>query len=152
VTLRHELGDAALRDLHVQGWKYQLALFANVAARDQHADVAIVVDRYFALWSEPDAGRRRAELEVVATEGVRFRDRYCSTRSRDDLAAQLAAVQRFMPGLRLRREGAVRQCQGTVLCDWTATGANGEPRGRGSNVFDLAPDGRIARVVGLWEP
>jgi uncharacterized protein YndB with AHSA1/START domain len=150
VTLRHELGDAALRDHHVQGWKYQLALFANVAARDQHAEVASVVDRYFALWAEPDAGPRREALAAVATEAVLFRDAYGSTRVRDDLDAHIAAVQHHMPGVRLRREGAVRQCQGTAIADWTAVGAGGEARGRGSNVFDLAPDGRIARVVGFW--
>jgi uncharacterized protein YndB with AHSA1/START domain len=150
VTLRHELADAALRDVHVQGWKYQLALFANAAARDQHAELASLVDRYFTLWAEPDAGLRRAELAAVATETVLFRDPYGSARGRDDLAMHITAVQHFMPGVRLRREGAVRQCQGTALCDWTAVGTNGEARGRGSNVFDLAPDGRIARVVGLW--
>ena len=150
VTLRHELADPALRDTHVQGWKYQLALFANVAARAQHAEVASLVDRYFSLWAEPDAGLRRAELEAVATEAVVFRDAYGSTRGRADLETHIAAVQHYMPGVRLRREGAVRQCQGTALADWTAAGTGGEARGRGSNVFDLSPDGRIARVVGLW--
>ena len=26
----------------------------------------------------------------------------------------------------------------------------GAARGRGTNVFGLAPDGRLARIVGLW--
>jgi uncharacterized protein YndB with AHSA1/START domain len=34
--LRHEVAEAKVRDEHVQGWRYQLAVFANVAARDQH--------------------------------------------------------------------------------------------------------------------
>jgi len=44
----------------------------------------------------------------------------------------------------------VRHCQGTVLADWIASGADGAERGRGTNVFTLDPDGRIAGVVGLW--
>jgi uncharacterized protein YndB with AHSA1/START domain len=40
VRLRHELPNAEVRDEHVQGWRYQLALFANVATREQHQDVA----------------------------------------------------------------------------------------------------------------
>jgi uncharacterized protein YndB with AHSA1/START domain len=59
LTLRHELADASVRDQHVQGWRYQLALFANVAAREQHVGVGAQVDRYFAAWSEPDPGRLR---------------------------------------------------------------------------------------------
>jgi uncharacterized protein YndB with AHSA1/START domain len=150
VKLRHELADAAQRDRHVQGWKYQLALFANVAANRQHAEVARLVDRYFALWAEPDAAARSRELEAIATEGVVFRDKFGSTRGRDALNVHIAAVHVHMPGVGLRREGGVRQCQGTAIVDWSASGPGGEARGRGSNVFDLAPDGRIARVVGFW--
>jgi hypothetical protein len=38
-----------------------------------------------------------------------------------------------------------------VVADWIAQGPDGKPRGRGTNVFELRPDGRIARVVGLWK-
>jgi hypothetical protein len=55
-----------------------------------------------------------------------------------------------MPGLRLSREGDVRHCQGTVLADWVARGADGQERGRGTNVFVMGPDGLITSVVGLW--
>jgi hypothetical protein len=55
-----------------------------------------------------------------------------------------------MPGTRLRREGDVRQCQGTALADWVAVGDDGSSRARGTNVFEMAPDGRIAGVVGFW--
>jgi hypothetical protein len=55
-----------------------------------------------------------------------------------------------MPGVRLEREGEVRQCQGTVMANWVALAKGGEQRGRGTSVFDLAPDGRISRVVGFW--
>jgi len=55
-----------------------------------------------------------------------------------------------MPGLRITRDGTPRHCQGTVLVDWTAAGPDGQPRGRGTNVFTLAPDGRIEAVTGFW--
>jgi hypothetical protein len=44
-----------------------------------------------------------------------------------------------------------RLSQGTAIVPWVAKKSNGDPAGRGTNVFDLAPDGRIARVVGFWE-
>jgi uncharacterized protein YndB with AHSA1/START domain len=150
LTLRHELADAAVRDQHVQGWRYQLALFANVAARDQHAGLAGLVDRYFSAWSEEDEARRQAELRATATEDVAFKDAFSCTEGLLDLAAHLAAARMHMPGVRLERDGEVRQCQGTAIVDWLARAADGQERGRGTNVFDLAPDGRITRVVGLW--
>jgi uncharacterized protein YndB with AHSA1/START domain len=148
--LRHDLADVTARDHHVQGWRYQLAVFSNVAAREQDADAAGLVDRYFALWAEPDASARRAALAEVAVETVILHDAFSCTSGVDDLSEHLSAAQAHMPGVRLTRVGDPRQCQGTVLVNWTATGPDGAPRGSGTNVFDLAPDGRIARVVGFW--
>jgi hypothetical protein len=67
-----------------------------------------------------------------------------------ELTLHIGAAQRFMPGLRLTRKGDARHCQGTVLADWTATGPDGTPRGQGTNVFALGPDGRIESVTGFW--
>lgn len=149
LTLRHELPDATTRDQHVPGWRYQLALFANVAARDQLADLAGTVDCYFAAWSEPDATHREEAIRGVTTEGVTFKDAFGCTVGRDELLAHVGASQLHMPGIRLAREGEARQCQGTAIVDWVATAADGQARGRGTNVFDLSPDGHITRVVGF---
>jgi uncharacterized protein YndB with AHSA1/START domain len=150
LQLRHELAEPGTVDEHVRGWRYQLALFANAAARDQHRDLDGLVDRYFALWSEPDAGARRRGLGELTTSDVRFGDAFGATCEPGELDAHIAAVHVFMPGMRLAREGQVRHCQGSALVDWIATGSDGAPRGRGTNLFDLAPDGRIARIVGFW--
>ena len=40
LTLTHELGDAASRDQHIQGWRYQLSLFSNVVADEINAGAA----------------------------------------------------------------------------------------------------------------
>jgi uncharacterized protein YndB with AHSA1/START domain len=148
--LRHDLASAGVRDEHVQGWRYQLAVFGNVAAADQHAGVEARVDAFLEAWAEPDASARRRLLESAAVEELLFRDRFSCTSGLDDLATHIGAAQVHMPGLRLVREGAVRQCQGTALADWVATGPDGAPRGRGVNVLELAPDGRIASATGFW--
>ena len=150
LTLRHELAEPAVRDHHVQGWRYHLALFANVAAREQHAGVSSLVDRFFTAWSETDAARQQEELQATTSEDVSFKDAFSCTEGREDLLAHLAAARVHMPGLRLERDGDVRQCQGTAVVEWVARAADGQERGRGTNVFELAPDGRIARAVGLW--
>jgi uncharacterized protein YndB with AHSA1/START domain len=150
LRLRHELPTAEARDEHVQGWRYQLAVFANVVAKEAHAGASALADRLFACWAETDAGKRRAELLAVATEDLAFRDPYSCTSGIDDLVAHIAASQRFMPGVVLERQGDARQCQGTALVDWVVKAADGSHRAQGTNVFDLAPDGRIARVTGIW--
>jgi uncharacterized protein YndB with AHSA1/START domain len=149
---RHDLPTAASRDEHVQGWRYQLALFANVVGRETSEGLAARVDTFLAAWSEPDAARRRAALGEVARPDLTFSDAFSCTSSLDDLVTHLAAAQMHMPGLRLEREGDVRHCQGVALADWVARGPDGAPRGKGTNVFELAADGRITRVVGFWAP
>ena len=147
---RHDLPSAESRDEHVQGWRYQLALFANVVGRETSEGLAARVDALLAAWSEPDEARRRAALLDVAVPELSFGDLYSCTSGIDDLVAHLAAAQFHMPGLRLEREGDVRHCQGVALADWIVRDAGGAAKGRGTNVFELTPDGRFARVVGFW--
>ncbi len=150
VSLHHELPNAEVRDEHVQGWRYQLAVFANVVAKEAHAGASTLADRFFACWGETDAARRRAELAAVAADDLAFRDPYSCTSGIDDLNAHIAASQRFMPGVVLERRGDPRQCQGLALVDWSVKGPDGQERAKGTNVFELSADGRIGRVTGLW--
>jgi len=152
LDLRHEFTEVAVRDHHLQGWRYQLAVFANVVADGLQSEAAARVDAWFAAWSEPDSARRGALLDQTVATGVRFRDRFSLVEGRADLDPHLAAVHVFMPGSRLTRHGDVRHCQCTALADWVAHGADGREMGRGTNVFQLDADGRIEDVVGIWAP
>jgi uncharacterized protein YndB with AHSA1/START domain len=144
LSLAHEAPDKKVAEEHVQGWRYQLALFSNVVAAEQFARCADTADHWFAAWSGEGA------LDPVTTDGVEFRDAFSAVLGRDDLAAHLRAAQMHMPGVKLRREGEPQQCQGTVLCDWVAE-KEGAPIARGTNLFELAPDGRISRAIGFWK-
>ncbi|HSB55496.1 MAG TPA: SRPBCC domain-containing protein, partial [Gemmatimonadales bacterium] len=150
LSLRHDFAESVARDEHRQGWGYQLALFANVVATEAYQDAPDTIDRYFAAWNEADGPRRSKELAALAAPGVVFRDRFGATAGSEELAGHIGAVRVHMPGLRLERDGDIRHCQGTALAEWVAVGPDGSTRARGTSVFDFAPDGRIARVVGLW--
>jgi uncharacterized protein YndB with AHSA1/START domain len=150
--LVHEFEDAASRDHHVQGWRYQLSLFANVVSDEVLHDVAGQVGRWFDAWAEPDDSARRQALTDIASAGIRLRDRYSCVEGIDELAAHIGAAQRFMPGVRMKADGDVRQCQGMVLAGWTAAGDDGKPQSRGTNVFVFGLDGRIESVTGFWSP
>lgn len=148
--LTHEFPSRAAGEDHVQGWRFQLSLLANLVAAEVNRDVEARVDAWFAAWSSDDAAARREALRRVATDEVAFSDRFSHTEGLEDLAAHLDAARRFMPGLTLKREGVVRQCQGCAVSDWTATASDGQPKGRGTNVFTLDAVGRIAAVTGFW--
>jgi len=150
VKLHHDLPTAEDRDHHVPGWRFQLALFANVVADEQHARLAELTDQWFAAWAEADAAARDSLLALCATDDVRMLDKYACLQGRDDLSQHIGMCHQFMPGVVMRRAGDPRQCQGTAVVEWTASDAQGNPRGRGTNVVSLAPDGRIASVVGFW--
>jgi uncharacterized protein YndB with AHSA1/START domain len=148
--LTHAFPDAASRDEHVQGWRYQLSLFSNAVLNIVHAGAADTVDAWFRLWAEKNPATRATAIGALAVPAVVFRDRYSLTQGADDLSAHIGATQQFMPGLSLERRGPVRHCQGTVLADWAAVGPDGSERGSGSNVFVMAADGRVAAVTGFW--
>jgi uncharacterized protein YndB with AHSA1/START domain len=152
LELRHDVADAATRDAHVPGWRYQLALFANIVTLEQHAGLGAIVDRFFTAWSESDPTRRYAVLAEAVTPDIEFRDAFSCVQGLEDLHGHISALQIHMPGATVTREGDVRHCQGTALVGWVSRGQDGKVLGSGSNVIDLAPDGRIRRVVGLWRP
>ena len=69
-----------------------------------------------------------------------------------ELKPHIAAAQRFMPGMRMRRNGDVRHCQGTVLADFVIAGPDGIERASGTNVFVFGPAGRIESATGFMNP
>jgi hypothetical protein len=150
LRLSHAFADEAVRDEHVQGWRYQLAVFSNVVTNELNAQAAAIVDAWFAVWAEADEQERGRRLASIAGPGVQFRDPYGLTDGASDLMPHIAASQRFMPGIRLGRRGEIRHCQGMVLADWVATTGDGQERARGSNVFTLGADGKIESVTGFW--
>jgi uncharacterized protein YndB with AHSA1/START domain len=150
LKLRHAFSSAKIRDAHVQGWRYQLALFSKAVAEEEQARAPEQVDAFLRAWGNPDAADRRRLLESCAAPDLVFRDAFSATNGIEEMLANLEAVQIHMPGMTLVRDGDVRQAHGTAIAGWTAQGPDGSPRGRGTNVYDLAPDGRIRRVVGFW--
>jgi uncharacterized protein YndB with AHSA1/START domain len=147
--LRHAFSSAKIRDHHVQGWRYQLALFSKTVTEEQHAEVASRVDDFLRAWGDPDAAARRRLLEGCAAPGIVMLDAFSATSGLEDLLANLDAIQVFMPGLRLKRQGEVRLSHGSALAAWVIEKDDGTQMGAGSNVYDLSPDGKIARVVGF---
>jgi uncharacterized protein YndB with AHSA1/START domain len=150
LVLRHDFQEASARDQHAQGWRYQLALFANAVANDLHQGAEATVDQWFAAWSNSDADARATTLAAITSPGVRFADRFGAVDGLEELFVHIAAVHAFMSGTRVERDGPVRHCQGKVLADWKAAPAGGHPAARGTNLFLLSAEGKIEDVTGFW--
>ncbi len=152
LTLTHELADATNRDQHIQGWRYQLSLFSNVVADEVNSGAPATVDAWFDSWAEPDANVREKTLGKIASPDIRFHDRYSNIGGLTELFPHIAAAQHFMPGMRMKRNGDVRHCQGTVLADFSIVGADGKERGTGTNVFVFGSTGQIENATGFMNP
>jgi uncharacterized protein YndB with AHSA1/START domain len=149
VLVRHELADESVAKLMPQGWRFHFSLFANAVADFVYCDAEVLIDRWFDLWTEPDEATRTATLQRIASENVRFRDRYSSLDGINEVVTHIGASQRFMPGIRMERRGHVRQCQGTALVDWAAVGNDGSEKMTGTNVFVFGPGAKIVSATGV---
>jgi len=150
LNLRHEFEEEAIRNDFVQGWRFQLSLFANVVSNEANANAATAVDRWFAAWSVLDDADRERGLRDVVSANIRWHDQYSSIEGLGELAPHIGAAQRFMPRVTLKRVGDIRHCQGVVLSQWMATNAEGQKVMEGTNVFVFDPDGRIESVTGFY--
>jgi uncharacterized protein YndB with AHSA1/START domain len=150
LQLTHEFSEAAHRDAHVQGWRFQLSLFANAIATAAVGDGTDLVDRWFTTWNSADRERRNRDLEALVSPTIRFEDKYSCLAGREDLFAHVAAIHQNMPGLRLERRGVARRSQWTMIVDWAALNAGDEVRATGTNVFTFDADRKIESVVGFW--
>ncbi len=150
--LLHEFPEASTRDEHVQGWRFQLSLFANVVANEMFAGAVNAVDAWFDIWGISDDRLREQTLRKCASAEISFRDLYSALDGVADVSAHIAAAQRFMPGIGIHRRGDVRHCQGIVLADWAAVGSDGRERTTGTSVFVFNPDSKIDSVTGFTNP
>ena len=72
VLLHHAFAERTVRDEHVQGWRFQLSLFANAVSGLVNAGATDKIDSWFSAWAEPDPATREAVLGAVAAASVIF--------------------------------------------------------------------------------
>jgi len=99
LLLTHEFADPGVRDEHVQGWRYQLAVFGNVVADLANVDAADLVDAWFRAWTEPDTEVRTRELAKIAAPEVRVCDRFSLLEGTEDLSPHIAAAPHGSAGI-----------------------------------------------------
>jgi uncharacterized protein YndB with AHSA1/START domain len=150
VSLSHAVAEQELV-AKVQGWGFQLTVFANTISMHVHRDAETAVDGWFRAWGETEATSRNQLLRQLAAPDIRFDDQFSMIRGVEELLPHVAMSQQFMPGVGLERAGEARRCRDVLLVDWVAKTTAGEPRGGGTNVFELDAGNRIVGVTGFWK-
>ncbi|MBU8873352.1 nuclear transport factor 2 family protein [Reyranella sp. MMS21-HV4-11] len=116
-----------------------------------------VVEAYVATWNETDPVRRRVGLAAAWTGTGIYRDPVMASDGPAGIDAMLAGVQAKFPGFVLKRTSKVDAHGGLsgspvglyLRFTWSLGPVDGPSVVEGVDFCTLAPDGRLASVVGF---
>lgn len=106
-----------------------------------------LVDRYVELWMEPDPERRLERVRELYTEDAQYANGLREYRGHEGIALAVTRSHDKWVGTghRFRPGGVVTAHHDAVRMNWHMFSDGGdEPLSVGTDVFRLAPDGRIA--------
>ena len=113
---------------------------------------AVVVERYFAAWNEPDAAARRRLVEAAFAPGATYADPLFAARGHDEVDAMVAGVHTAYAGCRFVATGEVEQSHDRLLWHWSLVRPDGTPVAHGLDVAVVDGDGRLTDVSGFFRP
>lgn len=116
-------------------------------------DVTDLIDRYCAVWNEPDAARREALLATVWAGGATYTDPRAETVGAEALLAHIAGVRAGRPGAKIVRTTVVDMHHGAARFGWRVVEADGTLMPEGIDFVEFDPAGdRIRRIIGFFGP
>lgn len=107
--------------------------------------------QYIEIWNESDAARRRSLIERVFTPQASYTDPMMQSAGHDALDAMIAAAQDRFAGLRFSVAGAQDGHHDVVRFSWALGTDGAQPLACGTDIAEVAADGRIARVTGFLD-
>ena len=109
-----------------------------------------LLESYFAMWREPDAGARRPLVEQAFAPDGRHVDPLADAHGYEELNDMVGNVHAHYPGFSIAPTSGVDQHGDQLRFAWQVRLADGSVLVDGIDVGELAPDGRLARVAGFW--
>lgn len=107
---------------------------------------------YAAAWDEPDRDRRRVLLAASVTVDAVYVDPGVELRGIAALVDHIDTVSARYPGSRLELTTAVDAHHGIARFGWCKVLADGTRLPDSIDVVEVAPDGRLSRIVGFFGP
>jgi hypothetical protein len=109
-----------------------------------------VVDAYFAMWNETEPIRRAEAIARAWVEECRYVDPLSDVRGYASLAAMVEGAQAQFPRCLFRLRSEIEQHHDQARFTWDLVGPDGVVKMVGVDTCEVAPDGRLRRVVGFW--
>ncbi|MBO3737087.1 nuclear transport factor 2 family protein [Actinoplanes flavus] len=113
------------------------------------SDFDTVIDRYLGVWNETDPVARRAAIDELFAEEVRYIDPFAAVAGRAALDAVVDGAQRQFAGLVFSSGGPVDAHHDQARFTWHLGRPGGEPLVVGFDVAERDADGRIVQVLGF---
>ena len=110
-----------------------------------------LADSYLAAWNATDPDARRAAITAAVTSDVRYVDPLADVTGAEQLGLLVAGVQQQFPGAVFGLLGEPDAHHDVVRFRWGLGPEGAEPPVIGFDVARLAPDGRIAEVLGFLD-
>jgi hypothetical protein len=124
---------------------------AGRPARWEDEPVSERTDTWIAAWNEPDGDRRRELLAQCMSPDGELVDRRGRHTGLDVLRDRIGSFLASVPGARVVRSTDDQEVGGFVRHGFTVV-QDGDARVEGLNVFELANDGSLHRVVMFFDP
>jgi SnoaL-like domain len=114
-------------------------------------DTREIVTTYGAAWNEPDDAKRAALLDKAWADDGIYNDPTATAFGRDALVAHIGGFHAVMPGHTIDLVSGVDAQGGFFRFAWVMRKGD-QIALEGIDFGELAPDGRIHRIVGFFGP
>lgn len=114
-------------------------------------DANALIARYFAIWNERDASRRRALIAQTWTEDASYLDPLMRGEGHAAIEAMIQAVQEQFAGHRFQMRHQVDSHNNQVRFSWDLAPEGGAGIAGGTDFATVAADGRLQSVVGFLD-
>ncbi len=115
-----------------------------------HTDVDITIDGYLAAWNATEPDERAALVARHWAPDARMVDPLVDVTGHAELEAVFARFHDEYPGCTFRRTGGHDGHHDLVRWGWEMLDAEGGRVLDGIDVATIAPDGRLAHVIGFF--
>lgn len=110
-----------------------------------------VLEPYYQAFAERDEGRRLQLLRAAMTPTAEIWGPQRVFAGYEQISAKIAGFQASWPGCRLALATGLDIFLNSARLGGAIVGPDGTVRARGEALVELAPDGRIQRVIPFWD-
>lgn len=107
---------------------------------------------YYEAFAEPEESKRLVLLRTAMTPNAEIWGPKRIFAGYDQVSEKISGFHKNWPGCRLVLDTGLNMFLNSARIGGVIVGSNGEVRARGEALVELAPDGRIERVIPFWEP